>query len=133
MSTTKKKAKDKFKFVNYTNPKDARESKVRTQVRSQASRWQHSQSRARLHNAALALDHNKDASADDTVELTSYRSSSNDSVDVAGPSSSSDLAERRETFYAQHDDGDRHDNKIKQVASARRRCRSAYNLHREDP
>jgi hypothetical protein len=103
MSTTKKKAKDKFKFVNYTNPKDARESKVRTQVRSQASRWQHSQSRARLHNAALALDHNKDASADDTVELTSYRSSSNDSVDVAGPSSSSDLAERRETFYAQHD------------------------------
>lgn len=113
MSATKKKAKDKFKFVNYTNPKDARESKVRTQVRSQASRWQHSQSRARLHNAALALDHDKDASADDTVEFPIYTSSSNDSVDVAGPSSSSDLAERRETFYAQHDyfrqDGDETD------------------------
>lgn len=102
MSATKKKAKDKFKFVNYTNPKDARESKVRTQVRSQASRWQHSQSRARLHHAALAPDREKGAGADDTVELSSNASNSNRTLNEADRSSSSELEGRREAFHTEH-------------------------------
>ena len=96
----KAKAKGKFRFVNYTNPKDARESKVRTQVRSQASRWQHSQSRTRLHDAALALDHDKDAGPGDTVELPFHTSGSSDSVDVADASTTPDLAEPREASCA---------------------------------
>jgi hypothetical protein len=52
MSEPKKKSREKFKFVNYTSPNDAREGKVRTQVRSHVSRWQHSQSRARLQHSA---------------------------------------------------------------------------------
>ena len=95
------KAKGKFKFVNYTNPKDARKTKVRNQVRSQASRWQHSQSRARLHDAALALDRDKDAGTGDTVELPFNTSNSSDSVDGADPSISPDLVEPRETSYAE--------------------------------
>ncbi|GAB7327808.1 hypothetical protein MBLNU13_g11606t2 [Cladosporium sp. NU13] len=103
MSVTKKKAKVKFKFVNYTNPTDAQESKVRTQVRSQASRWQHSQSRARLHHAALAPDHDVDASACEKSEHSSNASESNMLIDRADSSSSPDLAERREAVYEQDD------------------------------
>lgn len=96
MSATKKKARDKFKFVNYTNPKDARESKVRTQVRSQASRWQHSQSRARLHDAALAIQSEEDTGADD--ELSSNASDSDTALNEADRSISSEFEGRREAF-----------------------------------
>ena len=102
MIATKRKAKDKFKFVNFTNRRDARESKVRTQVRSQASRWQHSQSIARLH-AALAPDHDIDSSASEKFKNSSNASNSNILVNVADPPISPDLAERREAIYEQHD------------------------------
>jgi hypothetical protein len=46
MSTPKKnKARDKFKFVNYTSPHDARETNNRIRVRSHVTRWQHKHSR----------------------------------------------------------------------------------------
>lgn len=74
----KKKPKNNFKFVNYTGPNDARESKTRTKVRSHVSRWQHSQSRARLYNAAqsklIAPDVDNDTDTEESIspELAGY-------------------------------------------------------------
>jgi hypothetical protein len=64
MSEPNRKAKGNFKFVNYTSPSDARESKVRTQVRSHVSRWQHSQLRARLQQSAQFKSRDTDVEAE---------------------------------------------------------------------
>lgn len=79
MGESKKTAKNNtFKFVNFTNPSEARESKVRTQVRSHVSRWQHSQSRARVHHATQSKpatrDSNVDAGTGNTIGLPAYAS-----------------------------------------------------------
>lgn len=58
-----------FKFIHYTSPADAPNGKVRKQVRSHVSKWQHSQSRARLHDAIHSKHLSVDAGIDDAPEL----------------------------------------------------------------
>lgn len=47
-----RKHKATFKFVNYQQPGDAKDTKIRTQVRSHVSRWQHQRSRDRYHSSS---------------------------------------------------------------------------------
>jgi hypothetical protein len=66
-----------FKFVNYTSadPVNVQNGKVRKQVRSHVSKWQHSQSRARIFDAAHSKTHVVDSGADDVAGF--YRNASN--------------------------------------------------------
>lgn len=56
--------KTTFKFVSYSDPKDVQSGKVRKQVRSHVSKWQHSQTRAKLREAAQSTDTITDADVD---------------------------------------------------------------------
>lgn len=68
------KGKDKsFQFVNYSSLGDTPNGEARRQVRSQATRWRHSQSRARLRSTAQSLIPDSPRRIDSVVER-SYRS-----------------------------------------------------------
>jgi hypothetical protein len=105
MSASKKKvAKDKFKFVNYTSPNDARKRDNRIQVRAHVTRWQHSHSRVySTRSNVIDLDHGVDADSEDTKESAYCATHPDKPVDVANPSSSPDLTQRREASYAKDD------------------------------
>jgi len=105
MSAPKKKvAKDKFKFVNYTSPNDARKRDNRIQVRSHVTRWQHSHTRVyTTRSNVINPDRGIDADSKDTSEPVSCASHSDKPLDVGDSSSSPDLTERREASYAKHD------------------------------
>ena len=77
MSASKKnKARDKFKFVNYTSPHDARETNNRIRVRSHVTRWQHKHSRVYSEQPKVVdQDCGVGTGADDTKELVSDESS----------------------------------------------------------
>lgn len=88
MSASKKnKARDKFKFVNYTSPHDARETNNRIRVRSHVTRWQHKHSRVYSEQPKVVdQDCGVGTGADDTKELVSDESSLDELVNVANSS-----------------------------------------------
>jgi hypothetical protein len=67
-----------FKFVNYTSadPVNVQNGKVRKQVRSHVSKWQHSQSRARYIDAAQSKALGVDSGADDVAGFNQNASDS---------------------------------------------------------
>lgn len=113
MSASKKKvAKNKFKFVNYTSPNDARKRDNRIQVRSHVTRWQHTNSRANTAQYKLTSPgHGIGAGTDDAEELAAYVSNSSNSVDLAEPPGCPEPTEHREASHAKGDYFRRNTNK----------------------
>lgn len=112
MSAPKKKvAKNDFKFVNYTDPNDARKPDNRVRVRSHVTRWQHTHSRVYPERFKVVdPDCGVGASTVNTKELTPDKSDLEKSVDVAdsakrpGPTGHGDASSTKDQCFRQDTD-----------------------------
>lgn len=102
-----------FKFVNFSDPKEVQSGKLRKQVRSHVSKWQHSQTRAKLREAAQST--NKAS----TGRETTVESSTSESTSSSASQARSDTSAKQRPLPAFEDDQsrqkadiDRNDNKI---------------------